>query len=918
MSRSVIGNFFVGEFDRGTNDKSCSIVDPCMLPAGTTISVGMGQSIVLPSMDFETYSEAGFTIDPTTGEVRGVGPQGKSGLPVVGTPVYAEHPSTEILCLKYNLKDGKGILSWYPGTPDPVDLLDHIRNGGLIEAWNVTFEFWIWNLIGERRYDWPLLTIEQCRCAMAKSRRFSLPGALGKAAAVLGTPEKDKAGGTLIQRLCRPLTPTKNRLKSRWTPATAWPDFLALYDYCSQDVMAEDCASAHIPDLTSKELTTWQMDQTINVRGVQVDTEALDAALDILGQTERKYTIELEQLTQGAVGSVSEVAKFGDWLALEGCPLPNLQKDTVAETLKREDLPPQCRRALEIRHTLGAANVKKLRTLKLQINSDGRLRDQYSYCGADRTGRAPAGGVQLQNITSKGPKSCECEGCGEFFGAHHKTGCPHCGCFLFHDMPDWTVKAVESAIRCVLTRDLSAVEYFWGNPIVLLCGCLRGLFIAKPGHDFVCVDFSAIEGVVAACLSRCQWRIEVYNTHGKMYEMSASKITGTPLEVYLDYKKKNGMHHPDRKLIGKIAELASQFGGWINAWKVFGADMADEDIKQAVLAWRAASPEIVDMWGGQFRWCGPGKWDYRPEFHGLEGMAIQAILSPGQCFQYLDITYGVKDDVLYARLPSGRYLNYHRPRLVPTEDKLNRGPAVSITFEGYNTNSANGPIGWHRTETFGGRLFENCIAEGTPVLTSDGWVPIEDIESMDLVHDGVEWVRHGGVLFKSKQPCISIDNVHMTPNHEVLTNDGWQTALQNPRPYRLDLRHVDCHTNWCERRQKTEIAISLRMGGYVRKVYDIVNAGPRQRFVVLGSGGPFIVHNCVQAVAADIQFEGLLRCETRGYPIVMHTHDEGISEVPEGFGSVDEMTAIMSERPDWASWWPLKATGWRHKRYQKD
>lgn len=758
--------------------------DATLLHAGTSIAVDLGTSLVLPSMDFETYSEAGFTIDPQTGKVRGMAADGKGGLPVVNTPNYASHPSTEVICLYYDLKDGKGRRGWYPGCPDPVDLINHILNGGLIEAWNVTFEFWIWNMVCTKRYGWPVLPLEQLRCAMAKSRRHSLPGSLAGASKVLGTMEKDKEGGRLIQKVTRPHTPTKNRPYHRWTLTTAWDDFLKFYKYCDIDVQTEDHASAMTPDLSEQELAVWQMDQTINVRGVPVDIEALDAMLDILGQTERKYTMELGQITQGAVGSVSEVAKFGDWLASAGLSLPNLQKATVSEALARNDLPPVARRALEIRDILGSANVKKLRTLKLQVSSDGRLRNQYMYCGADRTGRASAGGVQLQNITSKGPKSGQCESCGEF---HNPTAspvdCPHCGSFMFHTMPDWTVEAVESAIRCILKRDLALLERVWGDPITVLCGCLRGLFKAVEGKDFICCDFSAIEAVAAACLSRCQWRIDVFNTHGKIYEQSAANATGIPLEEILEYKRKNGQDHPARKTIGKVRELAGGYGGWINAWKNFGADefMTDEEIKIDVLKWRDESPEIIDMWGGQFRWCGPGKWDYQPELFGLEGAAINAILHPGQCFSHIDITYGVRDDILFCRLPSGRYLHYHRPRLANAQDKLNRGPCYQITFEGYNSNSQKGPIGWHCMETYGGRLFENVV----------------------------------------------------------------------------------------------------------------------------------------QAVAADIQFEALLRCEPAGYPIVMHTHDEGTAEVPEGFGSVDEMCTIMSERPAWASWWPLRAAGWRHKRYQK-
>lgn len=773
--------FFVGPFDTSAADAGCTTVNAADLPAGTQIQTAGSVSTVLPSMDFETYSEAGFYLDHA-GKIRGMGSQGKGGLPVVGTPAYAEHPSTEVLCLYYNLKDGHGRRAWLPGTPNPEPLLAYIRGGGLIEAWNTGFEFWIWNMVCVRRLGWPPLALSQCRCAMAKARRHSLPGSLGNAAKVLGTAEKDPRGHQLVQRLTRPHTPTKNRPAIRRTPATDWSEFLEIYAYCDQDTVTEDNAAAHISDLTPDELETWLTDQTINVRGVQVDTVALDNALSILEQTEQRYTEELATLTNGAVNSVSEVANFGEWLAAQGNPLPNLQKETVKHAVKTLPASPS-KRALEIRQILGSANVKKLRTLKIQLNSDGRLRNQYMYCGADRTGRWSAGGVQLQNITAAGPSVARCESCEKIFGSGtDRLTCPRCDAWLCHSLPEWTIEAVEQAIEDVSTCDLARVEHIWGNPIDVLCGCLRGLFIAKEGHKLICVDFTAIEAVAAACLSRCQWRFDVFSTHGKIYEMSASKITGTPMHIYDEYKTTNGVNHPDRKKIGKVAELASAYGGWINAWKAFGADMSDEDIKTAILAWREASPEIVDMWGGQFRWCGPGKWDYMPELFGLEGAAISAILNPGQHYQVNDIFYHVSDDILFCTLPSGRKLHYHRPRLADGVDKLNRGPCYTITFEGHNSNPAMGPIGWHRKETFGGRQFENVV----------------------------------------------------------------------------------------------------------------------------------------QAVALDIQAEALKRCELRGYPIVMHTHDEGTAEVPTGFGSVGEMAAIMSERPTWASWWPLKAAGWEHKRYQKD
>lgn len=753
---------------------------------GDTVPAGLRHATVLPSLDFETYSEAGFVI--ADGVVKGAGPRGTGGLPLVGTPVYAEHPTAEILSAAYDLKDGAGVRLWVPGMPTPADLLDHVRSGGLLAAWNATFEFWIWNIVGRRRHNWPPLPLGQTRCDMAKARRFSLPGALGKAAAVLGTPGKDPEGGRLIQKLTRPHSATKHRPATRWTPATAWPDFAAMYRYNAQDVVAEDAAALRIPDLTPDELATWQLDQTINVRGVAVDMETLRAAVDVLGQVERKYTLRLATLTAGAVGSASEVERLRGWLSDQGVSLPDLQAETVRGALAR-DLPPQAREALLIRDELSAANVKKLRALLAQVSSDGRLRDQYMYCGADRTGRASAGGVQLQNITAKGPKTAFCEACGRYFGAAAETaqGCPRCGCaFAVRAEPEWTIGAVLQAVEDIRARDLSHIEHVWGSAIDVLCGCLRGLFVAAPGKKLICVDFSAIEAVVAACVSLCRWRIDVFSTHGKIYEASAANATGIPFDEILDYKKRTGSHHPARKGVGKIRELAGGYGGWIGAWKNFGADAyfdSDEAIKADVLKWRAESPEIVEMWGGQFRWCGPGKWDYRPELYGLEGCAIRAVMEPGRCFGHNGITYGVHDDVLYCRLPSGRFLHYHRPRLAGADDKLNRGPAVQLTFEGYNSNATRGPVGWVRMETYGGRLFENVV----------------------------------------------------------------------------------------------------------------------------------------QAVAADIQFAALRRCEQAGYTIVMHTHDEGCAEVPDSPEySVERMVEIMSERPEWASWWPIRAAGWEHQRYQKD
>ena len=786
------------------------LMDLSHLRSGDRLAVGLGYSEIVPSMDFETYSEAGFVLDHQAGTVRGIAADGKGGLPVVGTPVYAEHPSTDVICLYYDLKEGLGRRPWMPGLPDPYDLLDHVRAGGLMEAWNVGFEWWIWNMVCVRKYGWPPLAIEQCRCAMAKSRRNSTPGGLDNAAKVLGTAQKHKEGKQLVTNLTRPHKWTKKRQFFRRDASNSWDEISRLYAYCDGDVLAEDEASARLPDLTPYEFATWQTDMAINARGIQVDVSGLDSCLTILALAEERYTSELVALTKGQVSSVNERDRFLEWMASLDYTLPDMQKATIDKALKEferadamlagtlegispserhrllhaADTPDEVRRALKIRQLLGAANVKKLRTLKLQLNSDGRLRDQYSYCGADRTGRWSAGGVQLQNITAKGPKTARCGGCGGFH-VELQSKCPRCEQWVdIEPMPDWGIEQVEMALWDISHNDLDRIEKIYGDPVAVLCGVLRGLFTAREGHDLICVDFSAIEAVVLACLSRCQWRIDVFSTHGKIYEQSAANATGIPFEEILDYKRQHGQSHPARKTIGKVRELAGGYGGWIGAWKNFGADkfMTDEEIKEDVLKWRAESPEIVEFWGGQYRETFPGSWEFYPERFGLEGAAINAIEQPGVWFPVHDIAYGVHDDILYCRLPSGRTLRYHRPRLVPDIDRRSKRQCWKITFEGWNSNAMKGPVGWHRMETYGGRLAENVT----------------------------------------------------------------------------------------------------------------------------------------QATAADIQAEALVRLEARGYPVVLHTHDEAACEMPIGVGSIEQQVEIMQERPVWAPWWPIRADGWRGPIYRKD
>lgn len=778
-----------------------------MLPH-TTLPAGLSHSTILPDIDFETYSEAGFVWEPTT--QKWTGPEGasgnKKGLPVVGAAVYAKHHSTEVLSCFYDLKDGTGRKFWRPGLPPPADLFAHVAAGGLVEAHNSGFEHWIWNYVCTSNYGWPAIPQSQLRCSAAKSRAHTLPGALAKVGEVLNIEhQKDPEGDRLLKLFSMPHKPTKTdprrRIRPLWTqedvnaewqvlvnagmkPAKAtevvtkqFEDTQALARYNERDIVAESEVSALVPDLDPLELRVWLTDQEINHRGMAVDTETIEAACRVISQIEQQYGDELAQITGGI--RPSEVAQLKGWLHGKGVHLDSLDEDAVEQALTWS-LPEDARRALEIRALAGSASVKKVRAMRNVTTAEGRVHDLYTYHGA-RTGRPVGQGAQPTNLPRSGPDTWHCAACGHHHAVARGNECPWCGTAFDRAAKkhEWSPEAMEDAITATRWASAPMLEAFFGDALHAVAGTLRGLFVAATGHDFISSDFSAIEGVVIAALAGEQWRLEVFHGHGKIYEMSAAKILGIDFQSMLDYKEQTGKHHPGRQNPGKIAELGLGFGGWINAWKQFNGPGTDEEIQANILAWREASPALVHFWGGQRK-------DWKPCMFGLEGMAHKAMQEPGAWHHVMrldgthsGISYLKHEDVLYARLPSGRYITYHRPRLSPSAQEW-RG--MELSFEGWNTNPKSGPPGWIRMNTYSGKLAENIV----------------------------------------------------------------------------------------------------------------------------------------QATARDIQMHAIENLRTAGYPTIMHTYDEVVCEVPEGFGSVEELEALMCNLPAWAKGWPIKAAGgWRAKRYRK-
>lgn len=712
------------------------------------IPAGLTHSTILPDMDFETYSEAGYDYNLTTRKWVPQMANKKNGLEIVGAAAYSEHPSTRVLCLAYDLKDGYGERLWSPMCLDggPQPLFDHIAAGELIEAWNCLFEFFIWTNVCTARMGWPMLPLSQLRDAMAKARAWSLPGKLEKAGPAAGaTTLKIEDGKRLLGKFSKPRHPTKKddrlRILPKYTPdapveraATVldafnlvclepdkdYEDTQLLHEYCIGDIKAEAAVSALAPDLSDYETQVWLMDQRINTRGVGVDVASVINCQAVIDQALAYAVVELKHITGGKVDAPTKIKSMGVWLKSRGTLTESLNKEAIKELLARPLLPPDVRRVIEIRAELGAASVKKLAAIYRSVSSDGRLRDLFGYCGASRTGRWAGYGAQPQNLPNSGPKTYHCS-CGHHFGLH-RPDCPWCG-LTAEGTPavKWNLGALEDALSIAEAQSLEVFEYFFDSAVETISGCLRGLFRAGPGKELICSDFSAIEAVVLAALAGEEWRLEVFRTHGMIYEKSAADITGVPFDEILQHKIDTGEDHPLRKEVGKVAELAGGFGGGVAAWKRFGADKyfdSDEEIQGAITAWREASPEIVAYW------------------KRLEKAAVAAVQNPGTWFDPCDMdlgwyntvspimprgqSYCMVGDVLYGRLLSGRTLSYHSPRVMPATTPWG-SPTEELSYMGWDSVISK----WVRTSTFGGKLCENKTQAEAREIFANGMMNLD-------------------------------------------------------------------------------------------------------------------------------------------------------------------------------------------------
>jgi DNA polymerase len=433
-----------------------------------------------------------------------------------------------------------------------------------------------------------------------------LPMSLDAAGAALQLQDqKIKEGTALISYFCKPCKPTiSNKGRTRNRPAHAPDKWERFCEYCRRDVEVTQAIYKRLSSypVTDLERQVWALDAHINERGVLVDLDLAQAAIDVDEAFKTEHVDELRQLT--GLDNPNSVAQLKGWLDAAGLSCESLNKASVAD-LKKAATDPTARRVLELRSLLGKTSTKKYEAMVNAAGADSRVRGITQYYGAGRTGRWAGRLVQLQNL------------------------------------PQNHLAAIHEVREIVRAKDLDTLELLYDSVPDVLSQLIRTAFVAKPGHTFLVSDYAAIEARVIAYLAGEQWRMDVFAQGGDIYCSSASQMFKVPVV-------KHGVNGHLRQK-GKVAELACGYGGGVSALKAFGADkmgLTEEEMADIVTQWRAASPTIPKLW------------------RDVEQAAKRALNNPGRTFGIpCGVKYWKDADALRCKLPSGRILTYWGARL---------------------------------------------------------------------------------------------------------------------------------------------------------------------------------------------------------------------------------------------------------------
>lgn len=427
---------------------------------------------------------------------------------------YAEHPSTEVLVMGYAF-DNEDVKQWFPGTPLPDEVVQHVLSGGEIRAHNAQFERVVLNGVAGEAIGFPFIEIAQTVCTAAKCAANGIPRSLSDASKALGTFPKSDAGRMEMLQLCKPRKPTKNDLTARYTLETAPEKFEAMYAYNLDDVKAERDVDHAVPDLSVAEQAVYELDQIINARGIAVDLVAIDNIMAVVTEYKEFLAFQCE-LETGLKPTQRD--KIAEWIRAEGRwpGLVDMQADTVKALVANESVPDEVKKVLRIYSTYNAKAITKYAAILAAVCKDSRLRGMFMYHGAN-TGRWSSLIVQLQN--------------------------------LFRPVID----DPETAIEAFATRDLDWIRTLYGgvDPIKVAASCVRSVLVAAHDKELVFPDYAGIESRFNAWLFGEDWKLDAFRKYDRRegpdsYVAVYSKFFLIPVE---DVK-------PKQRQVGKVVDLA--------------------------------------------------------------------------------------------------------------------------------------------------------------------------------------------------------------------------------------------------------------------------------------------------------------------------------------------------------------------------
>lgn len=633
-----------------------------------------------------------------------------------GVYAYAEHPSTDILCAGIRPEIdgvvGDRILCTL-GDPMPPVIATAVAEGWEFWAHNAQFERIIWRGVATRKYGWPEPALEQWVCTAAAAAAMALPRDLAGAAMALGLQaQKDMVGHRLMLQVSQP------RVENRDGTYLWWDDSVRLqrlYAYCLQDVDVEIAAGAKMRALPASERRVWVLDQKINERGVLIDLEGVAAAEFAVRRATDGYNTRLQQLTGGAIGSVTANAGFVKWLNVKGVDTDTVAKAAVAGFLARADLPYDVREVLKIRVEGSKTSTAKLKQFRERVSADGRMRDNLMYHGA-ATGRWSGRGAQLQNL------------------------------------PRTDIHNVDAVIRMLKNRQIDAIEELYGPVLSVVSKCLRAFVVAPRGKKFISSDSSAIEARVTAWVCGQRDLLEAFRRNEKIYEKMAASIFRREISAIA----KNSVE----RQIGKAAVLGCGFQMGKDRFLLELEKLqlpADWDLpelaEKSVAAYRADNHHIATFW------------------NTINDAAINAVLEGrGKRFSAGPVSFFMQGGVLWCRLPSGRLLSYVRPSV-----QMKKTPwgemRQALHYWGVDTLTKK----WCLQDTYGGALTENVVQAIARDVLVEGMFRMEEngLPIVLTVHDEtVSEVPEGVSSPKEVDEMLSVSPVWASDL--PLKAEGWE------------------------------------------------------------------------------------------------------------------------------------------------